>query len=115
MDLQLAADDGQVAAINCTGQITRQSPDDPFEKLLGSDCYTRRVLLNLKHARFIDSSGLGWLLIAHKRFNENGGRLILHSVPPLIRHPIDLLRLDKVLTIVATEADALALALAQGR
>ena len=113
MELTLLKQDEGCAHVGCSGELSQtyaKVGDDPLTGVAGPTVYTRKVLLDCRQTRFIDSSGLGWLLVAHKRFTENGGRLILHSIPPLIRQPIDLLRLDRVLTIVATEADALAVA-----
>jgi anti-anti-sigma factor len=113
VDLTLLGQDEVHVQLGCSGEVSQtyaKPGEDPLAGAAGPSVYARKVLLDCRLTRFIDSSGIGWLLLAHKRFAASGGRLILHSIPPLIRHPINLLRLDKVLTIVATEADALAVA-----
>jgi anti-anti-sigma factor len=106
MDLEIAMDDGRIAAINCTGHITRDWADDPLEKLLGPQCYSRMVMLNLKRARFIDSSGIGWLVVSHRRFETAGGKMVLHSAPTLVTQALHFVQSHAFLTIVSCEEDA---------
>ncbi len=91
-----------------TGELTR-APDitsgDLLVELAGQDVYKTIVELDLAETRFINSSGLGWLLITHKRCTENGGRFVMHSLPPPIRQLIGVLKLDRVLCIVESEDD----------
>ena len=120
MKLSLMNHDDQLTRVKCEEDIsmTLLPEGDPLVAAVGDgvdNVYTRVVLLNCQGTKFIDSSGLSWLLICQKRFKESGGRLILHSVPPLVRQPIDLLRLDKVFAIAATDADAVALARGEKR
>jgi anti-anti-sigma regulatory factor len=53
---------------------------------------------------------VGWLIGLHKKFQQAGGRLILHSVPPLIDQLFRLLKLPAVLHMAGDEAAARALA-----
>ena len=53
----------------------------------------------MEKTRFIDSSGIGWLMVSHKRFLGAGGRLVLHSVPPMIAQVLRLLNLHTILAI----------------
>lgn len=45
------------------------------DKLLSSE--TKRIVIDLEHARYIDSAGLGALLETHRTTKEKGGRLAL--------------------------------------
>jgi|SRR5207248_6430278 len=113
MQLTLTAQEGPIACVACEGDVSQShfsvKLDNALEDLLGADCCRRRVLLDLEKARFIDSSGVGWLMTSHKRFLACGGRLVLHSVPPMIGQVLRLLNLHTVLSIQPDQAAARAL------
>jgi anti-anti-sigma factor len=109
MRLTLLSHTDQVTRLECEGEITQHAlPKDhnPLEDPLGPAIYRRHVLLNMEKTPYIDSSGIGWLLGAHKRFERDGGRLILHSVPPAIGQVLQLLRLTSLLHVAADEPEA---------
>jgi anti-sigma B factor antagonist len=112
MKLTLLSGEAGLVRVACEGQIhsIRYGSDDPLEKLLGTEGYGARVLMNLEKAEYIDSSGIGWLLTHHKHFLQAGGKLVLHSVPPRIQDVFNLLRMSAVLHIAPDEAGARALA-----
>jgi anti-anti-sigma factor len=113
MSLALVANDDDVLRLQATGKIMHaQNVDEPdqLRTLTGADGYARKVLLNLEQVSFIDSAGIGWLLSVHKRFQKGGGKLILHTLPETIQLTLKVLRLDTVLNIADSEADARALA-----
>lgn len=64
------------------------------DKLLSSG--TKRMVINLEHAHYIDSAGLGALLETHRTTKEKGGRLTLCSLGPNFRQA---LQYAKLLTI----------------
>ena len=114
MELTLLPPDGELIRVACAGQIQQYlipSAPHPLEKVLGPDCFNRRILLNLERTTFIDTSGIAWLLSCHKRCLQNGGRLVIHSAPPLIDQTLRVLRMDMVLQMAADEPEARALAL----
>jgi anti-sigma B factor antagonist len=99
MKLTLGIDDGQTVRVAVTGEITQKtvSPlEEPLAELLGPDCYTRQVCLDMSEAPYLDSSGIGWLLKCHKQFRQSGGKLILHSPQPLVANTFRVLNLEKV-------------------
>jgi anti-anti-sigma factor len=108
MQLSLIADEGDVVCVRCEGEISNafHEHNEPLEGLLGSDAPKRKVLLNLEKVRFVDSSGISWLLSRHREFSASGGRLVLYEVPPLIRQPLEFVKLTRVLHIAADEAAA---------
>jgi len=106
MQLSLLSTDDGVIRIQCEGNVSQQNiqpGSDPLEVLLGSDCYDRTVLLNLERTEYIDSSGVSWLMGRHKRFLSGGGKLILHSIPPMVNQVLQLLRMTTILHIAADE------------
>ena len=63
----------------------------------------RPLLLDLTGADFIDSSGLSWLLMWHKRYCTAGTKLILHSIQPMVFDVLRTMRLDSVFHIAPDE------------
>lgn len=105
--------DGDVRRLRLTGrlvqsELARQS--EAVEQSLAVGGKPRAVLLDLSDADFIDSSGLSWLLVWHKRHRAAGGRLILHSLPSLVMDVVKMMRLDLVLDLADDEDAALAMA-----
>jgi anti-anti-sigma factor len=109
MKLTLRGHEGGLLLAACEGSMTLlppTGPGDALKQVLGSDVFQQTVLLDLGGVDYIDSSGVSWLLVAHSRFAEQGGRLILHSAPPRVRETFALLRLETVLALADDEAAA---------
>ncbi|MCE9534226.1 MAG: STAS domain-containing protein [Planctomycetes bacterium] len=87
------------AHIGVKGEISGlyEAVANPFETLLGENAYAKTVLLNLEKTTMIDSSGIGWLITSFKRFAQNKGRLVLHTIPPLISQVLKLVHLEKII------------------
>lgn len=108
MLMKLVADDQAVAQVRTDGKITQETisgKPEPFTDLLGSDAFTRRVIVDLSGSDYVDSSGVGLLLNFHKKFRQGGGRLVYHSIPVLVQNVLKMLRMELVLTL-ARDADA---------
>lgn len=113
MRLTLISHTDQVTRLECEGEVTQfdlPAGQNPLEEFMGAVIYRHCVLLSLEKTTYIDSSGVSWLLGAHKQFERNGGRLILHSVSPMVLQVLMLLKLTAILTVVADEREALQLA-----
>jgi anti-anti-sigma factor len=111
MPLVLVSNDTDALRLQATGKIMHSQvteEPDTLRSLTGPDGYARKVLVNLEQVRFIDSAGIGWLLSSHKRFQKAGGKLVLYNVPESVHLTLKILRLDTILNIADTEADALA-------
>jgi ParB family chromosome partitioning protein len=96
MKLQVAGDDGQVVRLQIEGQITQRDlhfSGDPLVDLAGPDVYAKQLLIDLARAPMVDSSGISWLISAHKRCREKGGRLVIHSYTPPVANTLRLLKL----------------------
>lgn len=65
------------------------------------------TLLSMADLPVIDTRRIGWLLAAHRRIHEAGGRLVLHSVRLRAQESLEFLRLDRVLHVAKDEASAL--------
>lgn len=113
MQLSLNGEDGRISSLRAEGEIrlgTMPNVGDPLRALLGPDRKDRYLLLDLSRTSYIDSCGVGWIVRQHKVAKENGGGLILHSVPPSVMQILKLLRLETILEITEDEATAKALA-----
>jgi anti-sigma B factor antagonist len=59
----------------------------------------KRILLNLKDVRYIDSSGIGDLVRSATSLRREGGDLKLLSPAPMVLEVLHITRLDKILEI----------------
>jgi anti-anti-sigma factor len=101
MELHKVEENPQYISLAVKGDIRQEDVwvHDPIEMLLGGKAFQRTVLLGLQEALSIDSSGIGWLLLANRRFNDKGGRLIVHSVPNMVSQMLEFLHVDRKLEI----------------
>lgn len=60
----------------------------------------RRVVVDLSEATFVDSTGLGALLSAHRRMQADHGQLVLSQPLPATRRLLELTALDRVFAVV---------------
>jgi anti-anti-sigma regulatory factor len=110
MELKVVSDDGDVLRLQVLARnVQSESPPrfESLEELLGPRRYARLVLMGLAETRFIDSGGLSWLVLCHKRFCQGGGKLIVHSITPAIQELLHMMRLDLALFVAPDEAAAL--------
>jgi anti-anti-sigma factor len=112
MKLSFVSGGDGVRRLACSGDVTMLDVHgaDPLEALLGPDGFGRTVVLDMGQTTYIDSAAVGWLFGLHRKFNQAGGRLILHSIPPLVDQVFQLLKLPTVLHVASDEAAARALA-----
>ncbi|HYT88793.1 MAG TPA: STAS domain-containing protein [Gemmataceae bacterium] len=110
MKLTVLSSEGGVTHVQSEGEITIvdvQKGSNPLEQVLGAGGFAGKVLLNLAGSEFIDSAGVGWLMMTHKRFRDTGGALVVHSPPPLVQHVFQLLQVGTVIPVADDEAGAL--------
>jgi anti-sigma B factor antagonist len=66
----------------------------------------RHVVLHLEGVTYIDSSGLGTLIGAHKRLASSGGTMTVRCSRPRILRLFAITGLDRVLTVTRPEDPA---------
>lgn len=65
-----------------------------------------QIIVQLRHVRFIDSSGLGALLSGNKHILTKSGRLILANIQKQVLSMFELTRLNRVFEIYASLDEA---------
>lgn len=113
MELRLNKSDGRSVRVEVSGKISRDGwtgSGNPLENIYGDEIFSRTVLMNLAKSMYIDSTGVEWLLSCHRKFEENGGVLIMHSPNPMTMQLLKMMRMDLVLNVVEDEAAARKLA-----
>lgn len=109
MNLSLQSVDDHWAEAQVSGPINQAQMainGEPLATALGTNPYARSVLLDMSGAEMIDSSGVNWLLTVHRRMRENGGRLVLHSLPPIVDNVLKVLRMNQVFEIALNVDEA---------
>jgi anti-anti-sigma factor len=112
MNLTLLSTEGDIHRFECAGEITQSAlykDPNPLERMLGAGCYKEKVLISLARADYTDSAGVGWFITCNKKFRDVGGKMVLHSIPPMVNHIFQLLRMQTVLHLAGDEAAALAM------
>ena len=111
MQVTIQSVDGDVCRLAVSGEVIQRQLRkfvDPLES--DQTNYGKQVLCDLSATSLLDSAGVSWFLVAHKRCRENHGRFVMHSIPELIMNVIKVLRLNLVFDIAENEAAALKLA-----
>lgn len=109
MQLTVEKKSPDLAELRVKGHITATSISpvgDPLCDLVGPAVYSQRVLIDFSEVPFIDSSGVGWLIRSHKRFKQNSGQLVLHSLSPIVSKTLAVLSLKNYFEIASTAAEA---------
>ena len=102
MKLSIARTTGDEVCVSLAGHVTQReiNPlEDPLIELLGPGGYGKIVRLDLSEADYLDSSGVGWLLLCHKRMKQAGGRLLIERPHPIVQNVFRVLKLEKVLEL----------------
>jgi anti-anti-sigma factor len=108
LNMTVAADDGEIVTVQCEGDINQIyfQMGNPLEKLLGAATFARKVVVDLQKVNYLDSSGLSWLVACHKRFVQQGGRMVLCGMSPRILQVLQFCRMDRLFGITEDEATA---------
>jgi anti-anti-sigma factor len=102
MKLQLTAVESDVVFVRVEGPVTpgvSGIAQDPLEQLIDPRGYGRTIVLDLRQAEWIDSSGIAWLLGWERRTRQAGGKFGLCAISPRISEVLRISRMDQILTI----------------
>ena len=112
MQLSVRSDDGPVLHVQLSGRVNMAvlaEQQEALADLLEGGGYSQTVLLDLSGTELVDSAGMSWLVVQHKRVCDAGGKFAVHSVPFTILETLKVMRLDLVLNVANNESEALKL------
>ncbi len=66
-----------------------------------------RIVLDMRHVRFVDSAGLGAILSCLRQLHATGGQLKLCGLLKPVRALFELVRLHRIIEIYNTQEEAL--------
>jgi anti-anti-sigma factor len=117
MPLQTAFDsEGDVLIVRCSGRIVAGVEVDNLQAELAERTkMNKRVVFNMREVIFLDSSGIGTLVRFAGSTKSAHGGMKLCNLSDMTARVLKLTRLDKVLEIYESEADALAAFARQGK
>ena len=100
-------EEGGSVVVSFQGEIDLEHSPRAREVLL--ECVGRAcpVLVDLSGVEYIDSSGVASLVEALQQAKSQGNSLTLASVSPSAMRVLELARLDKVFTIIASVSEGL--------
>ena len=109
MKLSVQSENGNPVRLSIEGRVSQRDLDesDPFVESLGENAYSRQVVVDLSEVASLDSSGVNWLLVAQKQMQEQGGKLVLHSLSPIANNVLKVLNLHSVFQVADSEASAI--------
>lgn len=113
LELSLQAEENDLFYLTCRGAISLpdfQPEREPLLKLLGSEVYSRKLLVNLEQASLLDTSGISWLLHCHEACGRAGGILVLYAIPRRVRYILQLLQMEHLFHTAADVTAARAIA-----
>jgi anti-sigma B factor antagonist len=95
---------GDAQILDCNGKITMGEPTMALRNTINGILQgeTKKILLNLAHVSFIDSSGIGELIHAYNSISKIGGQFKLLNLKKKIWDP---LAITKLLTVFETYED----------
>jgi anti-sigma B factor antagonist len=104
VDHSVAADTAEISAHGEIDLATVNTLRSAITSALAQG--VRHVVLHLEGVTYIDSSGLGTLIGAHKRVTASGGTMTVVCTRPRILRLFAITGLDRVLTVTAPEDPA---------
>lgn len=92
-----------VCQVDVCGPISQRDSTliEPLRNLVGSFS-GRRILLDLRRATSVDSSGIGWLLACRRGCLESRGELVLLATPPAVIRALKLLNVSDLFKMVSS-------------
>ena len=79
---------------------------DTLEEALDKNT-VKHIILNMNSVTFIDSSALGVILGRYKRVTQNGGKVCLVGIRPMVKRILELSGLLRIMKEFPSEQEAL--------
>ena len=97
-----------VAVIEMTGRITMGSDSQKIEwglaELLKEN--QKKVIFDLTEVTYLDSSGIGILMMCHAKLKKAGGALRIAGARGMVEETLELTSVNKIVRLYPTAADA---------
>jgi anti-sigma B factor antagonist len=94
------------AIVRAGGEIDSHTVRQFHEAANEAAGLSRHVVIDLADVTFVDSTGLGALIVARKAARERGGSVSLVSPPPVVRRLLGSTRLHDVFAVHDSLAEA---------
>jgi anti-anti-sigma factor len=75
--------------------------------LVAAQEWANRLLINMKHLKYLSSTGFAILVKLVKEVGERGANIKFSDLDPEVRIGADIIGLDKLVALYDTEADAI--------
>ena len=98
LEIEVVPEDGTVTLV-LRGELDMATVGTLRSCLDATDGAFRRVTLDLRHLRFMDSSGIGALAEANRRFAREGRELVLRSPRGLVADVVEIAGLSTVMAV----------------
>jgi len=101
---------GKVTVLDVRGQMTLSDTDASLYQYARrlADAGRSRIVLNLQHVAYVDSVGVGEIVRTFLHLGQRGGSMAVCAVSPRTREVLLATRLDTVIRMFETEAQAVA-------
>jgi anti-anti-sigma factor len=99
--------DTAVVKTNVERLNSSNASDLKAELVLLSKKNVNNMIIDLSKTKYCDSSGLSAILVANRLCKDTNGKFILCGLQPNVEKLIQIAQLDRVLTIVSDEKEAL--------
>lgn len=107
MDFTLSTRQGRIGTVvEVAGDVDMSTAPELRDRLSQAVEDDARVVVDLTDVGFMDSSGLGVLVVAHKDLRERNGWLALAGVRRSVRTVLSITSVDRVIGVFDTVQDA---------
>ncbi|MGB9434030.1 MAG: STAS domain-containing protein [Candidatus Acidiferrum sp.] len=97
-----------IAVIDMTGRITMGSDSQKIEwglaELLNEN--QKKVIFDLSEVTYLDSSGIGILMMCHAKLKKAGGALRIAGARGMVEETLELTSVNKIVRLYPTAAEA---------
>jgi anti-anti-sigma factor len=101
--------EGQVLVLDVSGEIDREAANTFLQRITKIlDSGEQYLLIDFSEATYINSTGLSVLILAAKRLQSSGGKLIVVGVNDPIQKVLKISGLTSLLMVLPTRSEALA-------
>lgn len=89
----------QITSVEVKGELSMGEQLAAFEAEMRShiDQGARKVVIDLSKVSYMDSSGLGCLVVLAGRMDRDGGKLVISGAGGKVRQVIEMARVDRLL------------------